>query len=326
MWTLASATAAATAVGSEQTAPVVLELFTSQGCSSCPAAEDLLSRIGLDPGTRSLVVPLAYHVDYWNELGWRDPFSDRAWSFRQAQYQHVLKVADGVYTPQLVVNGQAELNGTHAKRVLGEIDAALRRRVVASIEVAARLAETERPTLAVDVTATMLDDVDARKLELRLAVFENGLLTAVGRGENRGRTLRNDFIVRRLDTAFSLQAAKGARGQRQLTLKLDRDWSPENLGVAAFLQDPRSLRILAAAARQLSGSTRRSSSLTCSGLHREESAACPGAGHRGHDEREGIPVGPEVGPAVPRRNRAHGAQDEAHDAAGQGMLHGPVGR
>jgi hypothetical protein len=244
------APAAATAV--DPAAPVVLELFTSQGCSSCPAAEDLLTRIGLDPGTRRLVVPLAYHVDYWNQLGWRDPFSDRAWSFRQAEYQRALKVADGVYTPQLVVNGQAELNGTHATRLLNEIDAALRRDVAASVEVAARLAEAARPELAVDVAATMLADVDARKLDLRVALFENELVTRVRRGENGGRTLRNDFIVRRLESAFSLPAVKGARRQRQLTLKLDRDWKPQNLGVAAFLQDPGSLRILAAAAQQLS--------------------------------------------------------------------------
>jgi hypothetical protein len=246
---LACTLAAVTATAADQPAPVVLELFTSQGCSSCPAAEDLLSRIGLDPDTRDLVVPLAYHVDYWNELGWRDPFSDRAWSFRQAAYQRVLKVDDGAYTPQLVVNGQAELNGTHAKRLLNEIDAALRRRAEASVELAAALVGAARPELVVDVTATILEDTDARTLELRVAIFENGVVTNVGRGENRGRTLRNDFIVRRLEKAFSFQSAKGARRQRQLRVKLDRDWKPQNLGVAAFLQDPGSLRILAAAAR-----------------------------------------------------------------------------
>ena len=248
---------AAPSAQAESTGPpalVVLELFTSQGCSSCPAAEELLSRIGLDPGTRELVAPLAFHVDYWDELGWRDPFSDRAWSFRQMQYQHALKVAGGAYTPQLVVNGQAELNGTHARRVLSELEAAQQQDVVASVELAARLCEgARRPALAVDVKATLLGEVAAGKLELKLAVFENGVVTAVRRGENGGRTLRNDFVVRRLETAFSLQPTKGARGERQLTLKLDRDWQLQNLGVAAFLQDSSSLRILAAAARQLAG-------------------------------------------------------------------------
>jgi hypothetical protein len=242
---------ALTAAAAEQRTPVLLELFTSQGCSSCPTAEDLLSRIGFDAGLRESVVPLAYHVDYWDRLGWRDPFSDRAWSLRQVRYQRAFRVAGGVYTPQLVVNGQAELNGTHAKRVLGEIASAARRPVAARIEVTARLSDARRPALTVDVTATVLDDVDARRLELRLALFENGLVTAVGQGENGGRTLRNDFVVRRLETAFALPATRGALGQRRLTLKLERDWKPEHLGVAAFLQDPNSLRVVAAVARLL---------------------------------------------------------------------------
>lgn len=241
------------ASAAEPPAPVVLELFTAQGCSSCPTAEDLLSRIGSHPEARDLVLPLAYHVDYWNELGWRDPFSDRAWTARQAMYQLRFRVRDGVYTPQLVVNGELELNGTDARRVLGAIDAARRRRAAASLELEVRLVAGEASTLAIDVRAALLEDVGGRSLELRLAVYENGLVTRVGRGENGGRTLRNDFVVRRLEKAFSMPGTKGARGQRQLTLKLKRDWSSPNLGVAALLQDPSSLRIVAAAARPLLG-------------------------------------------------------------------------
>ncbi|MGE0454490.1 MAG: DUF1223 domain-containing protein [Vicinamibacteria bacterium] len=237
----------------EPTSPVLLELFTSQGCSSCPAAEELLSRLGLDERTRASVIPLAYHVDYWNRLGWWDPYSSRAWSLRQEAYERVLRVEGGAYTPQLVVNGRTELNGTQRARVLGEIDTARRRRPPARIEGTARMAGAEEPAVALDVSVEILEPVAARKLQLRVALFESGLVTQVERGENAGRTLRNDFIVRWLETAFSLASVAGTRRQGLLDLKLERGWKAENLGLAAFLQDPRTLRIHAAVVLPLEG-------------------------------------------------------------------------
>jgi hypothetical protein len=227
--------------------PVVLELFTAQGCSSCPAADELLSRLALDARTRALVVPLAFHVDYWNELGWVDPFSARGWSLRQDAYKRALKSGHEVYTPQLVVNGEAELNGADAQRVLHEIDAALGRASRARLHLDVRLDEGGRPALSVAVGAEGVEGIDARKLELLVALVENNLVTSVGRGENGGRTLRNDFVVRRLSTASSFEPGKGAPAERRLVLKLERQWKTENLGVAAFLQDPSSMRIHAAA-------------------------------------------------------------------------------
>jgi hypothetical protein len=226
----------------------VLELFTSQGCSSCPRAEELLSRLGFAPETKGVVIPLAFHVDYWNQLGWTDPFSQRAWSLRQEAYARALGVEDGLYTPQLVVNGAAQLNGSDGRRALEAIDAALRRPAAARIELDARFEPSKR-ALALAVAAEVLTDVPPRKLELLVALFEGGLHTSVRRGENGGRTLRNDFIVRHLRTAFSMPGQAG-RQERELTIKLDRDWRRENLGVTAFLQDARSMRILGAVARQ----------------------------------------------------------------------------
>ncbi len=237
----------------EPTSPVLLELFTSQGCSSCPAAEELLSRLGFDERTRTSVIPLAYHVDYWNRLGWWDPYSSRAWSMRQEAYERVLRVDGGAYTPQLVVNGRTELNGAQRARVLGEIAAARRRRPPARIEGTARMAGAEAPALALDVSAEVLEPVAARKLQLRVALFESGLVTQVERGENAGRTLRNDFIVRRLETAFSMASVEGTRKQGRLDLKLERAWKPENLGLAAFLQDPSTLRVHSAVVLPLEG-------------------------------------------------------------------------
>jgi hypothetical protein len=227
--------------------PILIELFTSQGCSSCPRADQVLSRLGQDEATRALVVPLAYHVDYWNQIGWTDPFSAPAWSERQDAYCRALKVAAGPYTPQLVVHGQAELNGSQQQRVLAQIQVARERSAPARVELSVSQAEDGKPALRVRVSAEVAAATGARRLELLVAVFENGLVTAVGRGENRGRSLHDDFVVRRLEKAFSLAAAPGTRRERELEVKLARGVRVENRGVGAFLQDPDSMRIHAAA-------------------------------------------------------------------------------
>jgi hypothetical protein len=224
----------------------VIELFTSQGCSSCPRADQVLSRLGQNEATRALVVPLAFHVDYWNHAGWSDPFSAPAWSQRQDAYCRALKVAAGPYTPQLVVHGQAELNGSQEQRVLAQIQQARERSAPARVELVVRPVEGGKPALRVRVSAEVVGATGARRLELLVAVFENGLVTAVGRGENRGRSLHDDFVVRRLEKAFSLAPAPGSRRERELELKLELGVRVENLGVAAFLQDPDSMRIHAA--------------------------------------------------------------------------------
>jgi hypothetical protein len=227
--------------------PVVVELFTSQGCSSCPRADEVVSRLGLDEKTRGLVIPLAFHVDYWNQIGWTDPFSSHAWSLRQAAYSRALKVDGGPYTPQLVVDGFAEMNGGQEARALTQIGNALQQPSLARVTLEARPAG-DGSGILVTVGAALLAGLDARKLELRVAVYENGLVTSVSQGANGGKSLRNDFVVRRLQTALSLDPRKEQSGQKEIKVKLDRDWKRENVGLAAFLQDPGSLRIYAASA------------------------------------------------------------------------------
>src|SRR5687767_13376254 len=106
--------------------PVVVELFTSQGCSSCPPADALLRRIASDPDLRGRVIPLAFHVDYWNHLGWRDPFSQRAWSQRQGDYIRAMKL-ESAYTPQIVINGKREMVGSSSGAVYRAIEEESRR-------------------------------------------------------------------------------------------------------------------------------------------------------------------------------------------------------
>jgi hypothetical protein len=227
---------------------VVVELFTAQGCSSCPPADRVLSALGRDESLRERVVPLAFHVDYWDAIGWTDPFGSPRWSARQEAYGRRFGLG-GVYTPQLVLDGRAEMNGGQEARVREEIARGLERPPLARIGLAAALAEA-RLEAVVTAGAELLED-RAGKTDLMVAVFENAVDTPVARGENEGAVLRNDFIVRRLETALSLAGRAGTSRSRELKVRVDPGWRRENLGVAAFLQDPRSLEILGAVAKPL---------------------------------------------------------------------------
>jgi hypothetical protein len=222
---------------------VVLELFTSQGCSSCPPADRLLSRIGSDEALRGRVLPLAYHVDYWNSLGWSDRLSSADWTARQNAYARAF-AKEEVYTPQLVVNGRTELNGTDEAGVLRQLEAASAGPVAS---VGLTVTKEGDRKLAVDVSAETADALRVKRLDAYVVVFERNLSTVVRRGENSGRTLEDDFVVRRLTRAFSFEPSAGAKREKRVAVDLDKDWAPANVGVAVFLQDPETMRIYGAA-------------------------------------------------------------------------------
>src|SRR6185436_3907942 len=116
------------------TQPVLVELFTSQGCSSCPPADELLRRIARDPALRGRVIPLAYHVDYWDHLGWRDPFSSREWSLRQGEYVRAMRLGSS-YTPQVVINGARQMVGSSTSQIYRAIEDESRRAPEGSVSV-----------------------------------------------------------------------------------------------------------------------------------------------------------------------------------------------
>jgi hypothetical protein len=206
----------ATASGEARTddVPVVIELFTSQGCSSCPPADELLAKIAHagKVGNRA-VAPLAFHVDYWNDLGWPDPFSVPAWTERQRQYADALG-DDRVYTPELVVAGGTAMVGSQATRVASAIASAPKQQPVAA------KATWGKATLTVEATAPADADV-------LVAVWEDGTHTKVPRGENAGSTLIGERVVRRLE----LVAEAGKTGTRTIQLG---PWSAG--GAVAFAQ------------------------------------------------------------------------------------------
>ncbi len=219
---------------------VVVELFTSQGCSSCPPADRLLRELG-ERGAGK-VVPLAYHVDFWNHVGWTDPFSSADWTKRQEAYARRLGLTS-IYTPQAVVDGAAELVGSDASAIQAAIAAAAAKPGAA---IALRL-EPRDSRVRVEAAVDLPESLRGRKWDLMVALYETGLSTAVGRGENGGRTLQNDYVVRILERAGRVKAST----KEETSLKLENGWNRSNLGVAAFLQDPDTLEIRGASARAL---------------------------------------------------------------------------
>jgi len=227
----------------------LLELFTSQGCSSCPPADRLLTRLADDPRYRGRIVPLAFHVDYWNYIGWTDPFSSHAWSERQQGYARAFR-SSRIYTPQAVINGRAEMNGSDERAVTAALDRAL------AEEPAARLAlrldppagGKVRATIAAEVARTQ-EDGGAGDLDVWVALYQNRLSTPVGAGENARSTLRNDRVVRHLERAFPLAARVGAHHSGELELALVPGAAPADQGVAVFVTDPKSAKVWGAAER-----------------------------------------------------------------------------
>jgi hypothetical protein len=222
-----------------QGSPVIVELFTSQGCSSCPSADRLLSKLGKDPR----VIPLAFHVDYWNYIGWRDPFSSKAWSQRQEGYARAFR-SNRIYTPQLVVSGRSQVVGSDESGVRRQIAEALAAEPAGRVTVSAQPSPDGR--LKIKAGAKLVRAADG-PLDLWVAVYETGLTTQVGAGENASRTLANDFVVRRLEKALTLPGTAGSADTREVVLGVDKRWNRDRLGVAAFLQDPKTMAIQGAA-------------------------------------------------------------------------------
>jgi hypothetical protein len=219
--------------------PVLVELFTSEGCSSCPPADALLAQLQRDqPIANAEIIPLGLHVDYWDRLGWKDKFSSAAYTARQQSYSKIFG-EDRVYTPQLVVDGRQELVGN---------DGALAQRAIA--------AAAERPHLSLRVTATSTGErlrlvIDlpaapqgAEGIDVLAAVTQHGLTSEVRSGENRGKMLAHVAVVRKVQSLGSLNAdAVVAEGQ----WKLERAWGTGGLNAVVWLQGKSTRQVYGAA-------------------------------------------------------------------------------
>jgi len=208
----------------------VLELYTSEGCNSCPPADRWLSTIaarGFDPDK---VVPLAFHVDYWNQLGWNDRFSDARFSDRQRAIAERQRSAV-IYTPQFVIDGRDwrpaqrdESLATTLATIHGQpARAQIRAQVARETDALVVLGEVSVPNAA-----------DRSSADAWIALFENGLSTDVRAGENGGKKLHHDYVVRELVGPLRIAFTGTLALERRLRLR--PDFKPEQTGVAIFLQ------------------------------------------------------------------------------------------
>lgn len=224
-------------------APVVVELFSSEGCSSCPPADVALARLVRDqPVPGAEVIALEMHVDYWNDLGWPDPFSSPAFTARQQAYARSFGKR-GSYTPQAVVDGTAEGIGSNDSGTRALVAAAARE-PKAKIAIAIANGKATFSVSGLDASAAPGDDA-----ELLFAITEEGLVTDVPRGENAGARLEHGPVVRALSVLGPIKPA--VNEVREAPLALSPEWRREKLRVVAFLQRRSSKRIVGAAAMAL---------------------------------------------------------------------------
>jgi hypothetical protein len=226
--------------------PVVVELFTSEGCSSCPLADALLAKMAeQSPSENVQVIALEEHVDYWNELGWTDPFSSRDWTLRQYAYAEALGNRNP-YTPQMIVDGHAEFVGSHAQQARQKIvEAASHPTIPVTLDLG-KADGKGAVNLAVTI-GKLTGTVKGGAAEVWMAVTETGLHSAVTRGENAGHDLHHAAIVRSLLKIGEAKAGGDTSFSANATARLRDDWKRENLRAVVFVQEKKSRQILGAA-------------------------------------------------------------------------------
>ena len=226
-------------------APVIVELFTSEGCSSCPPADAVLERLENSGGA----IVLGEHVTYWDHQGWKDRFSAETFTMRQEEYVRRFRI-DSAYTPQMVVNGRAEFVGSGEGRARQEIAKAARE-PQAKVELA-----PEDGQVSIRVSEL---PAAAKGADVILAVTETRLDTDVRGGENGGHKLRHTGVVRSISTVGRVDA-KASNFAAQAHYGLEPSWKRENLKLVVFVQDRTSKKIWGAGATSPSGVARLSRS------------------------------------------------------------------
>ena len=242
-WVAASTDAATCTAESGTRRAALLELYTSEGCNSCPPTDRWVSDLAARGYTPTSVVTLAFHVDYWNDLGWPDPFSKAQYSERQ-RMASIRNRGRVVYTPQLLLNGRDFRRGAvfddFGKR-LGELN-----RDPAKAKISLRAHARDQTRLGVTVTASVVDVAARDGAQAYLVLYENNLSNQVTAGENSGKRLRHDFVVRELAGPFPVDSSGEARLSRRFVL--DPRWKTGDLQVAVFIQNERSGDVLQALA------------------------------------------------------------------------------
>jgi hypothetical protein len=238
-----------TDVMNAEAAPVLVELFTSEGCSSCPPADQVLSRLDKERSiSGATIIALSQHVDYWNQLGWRDPYSSAQFSARQSSYAGAFG-RKGAYTPRMIVDGRWEFVGSNIAKAHEAIMQAAQlpkakiqigfapNTGVSSgmIQLTVRIGNV--PTIAIGDTA-----------EVFMAIAESDLNSSVASGENAGRNLRHTAVVRKLIVIGSISETKGEVAfTARPFVDIADNWRRDKLRVVVFVQERSSRHVIGAA-------------------------------------------------------------------------------
>jgi hypothetical protein len=234
--------------GWDHGAPVLVELFTSEGCSSCPPADKFLQTLDGQPIPGADMIVLSEHVDYWNHIGWKDPYSASFYSQRQSAYAKRFGL-DSVYTPQMVVDGTSEFVGSNSVQA----DKAFRKALGVPkipVHLSSISADASNTLHAHLQTGTLDSSFGSRDADVYIAVALNRAESQVSAGENSGHRLTHVSVVKSLTRI-------GALKQRQVLaqdvqLKLEPGSDSRNLRLIAFVQEPRQGRVLGAASMPVS--------------------------------------------------------------------------
>ncbi len=221
-----------TAKTGDKTIPL-LELYTSEGCSSCPPADKWISKIKHGP---EKVTPLAFHVDYWDYIGWKDKFSKAKYSNRQRKTA-AFGGAGFVYTPQFVFNGR-DFKGWDNSRLNSAIDDAQQSASRANLTLDA--VNSSDGGITLKASAEAVNPADAKNTDIFVALYENGLVTQVKAGENNGRELKHDYVVRKLFGAYQINNIN----QFNKSFTLGQSWKNKDAGAVIFVQDANNGKII----------------------------------------------------------------------------------
>ena len=246
-------------------APVLVELFTSEGCSDCPPADRLLENLDRSqPISGAEIIVISEHVDYWNRLGWTDPFSSAFYSQRQSAYADRFGISS-VYTPQMVVDGATEFVGSDSRRAQSAIAEA-----AAKPKVALRLSSVtqEKNVISFHVEGDALPGKSSA--DIYVVVADNSDTSQVERGENSGRTLTHVAVAREFKQVDRIGPGSSFAKDVKLDLKSSQSQSGEkrNLRVIAFAQERGSGRVLGSAMQKLAESNTAASAAAAVSSHR----------------------------------------------------------
>lgn len=229
-----------------QASPVVVELFTSEGCSSCPPADAFLAKLAEQGPAHNLhIVALEEHVDYWDDQGWRDPFSSHSWTVRQDAYAGVLGNKNP-YTPQLVMDGSVECSGGQQQLAVQTIfkEASQAKTPVTLSQGVGGKAGSENFSVQI---GKLRPTAKGGAAEVWLAITETGLHSSVTRGENAGHELSHAAVVRSIRKIGEAKPDRDVAFSGEAAIPIRNEWKRENLKAVALVQEKNSLRILGAA-------------------------------------------------------------------------------